>query len=131
MNTKQPHNVSTEDKKSIDPIIFLQLSNTDENILNVLYGKELYGLQIIEAFNKVSKGAKTISIGTLYPMLSRLEKQGLIASRVQDGSTSTKSGARRKYYKVTQSGSFALSEKRRFQNELQEWKPDCGEPTYA
>jgi PadR family transcriptional regulator, regulatory protein PadR len=102
-----------------------RLSSTDEDILNVLYGKELYGLLILDAFNE--SGARTISASTLYPILGRMEKQGLISSRLDDGSTLARGGARRKWYKITQSGSHALAESQRFRNELNQWKPIYGE----
>lgn len=102
-----------------------RLSSTDEDILNVLYGKELYGLLILDAFNE--SGARTISASTLYPILGRMEKQGLISSRLDDGSTLARGGARRKWYKITQSGSHALAESQRLRNKLNQWKPIYGE----
>jgi PadR family transcriptional regulator, regulatory protein PadR len=105
--------------------IVSRLSSIDEDILNTLYGKELYGLLILDAFN--DSGARTISVSTLYPILGRMEKQGLISSRLDDGSTLARGGARRKWYKITQSGLHALSESQRFRNELSQWRPVYGE----
>jgi PadR family transcriptional regulator, regulatory protein PadR len=101
-----------------------RLSSVDEDILNTLYGKELYGLIILDAFNECA--ARTMNVSTLYPILGRMEKQGLISSRVDDGSTLAKGGARRKWYKITQSGLHALSESQRHRNELNQWRPSYG-----
>jgi PadR family transcriptional regulator, regulatory protein PadR len=108
-----------------------QISGIDEGILTALVGNKLYGLQIIDAFNQVSNGTRTISVGTLYPVLARLEKQGLISSELHDGSTLSKGGARRKFYELTETGTYVLSENQRFRNELYQWKPGYGESAYA
>jgi PadR family transcriptional regulator, regulatory protein PadR len=107
------------------------LSSVEEAILTVLHGNELYGLQIVDAFKEVSQGAKTINVGTLYPILGRMEKQGLISSRLHDGSTLAKGGSRRKYFRITETGSHVLSETQRFRNNLHRWKPAYGEAVYA
>jgi PadR family transcriptional regulator, regulatory protein PadR len=105
---------------------FFRLSSLDEIILIVLSSNELYGLQVVDAFNEVSGGKRKLSIGTLYPALSRLEKQKLIVSRVHDGTTLAKGGARRKFFKVTESGAHTLAESRRFKNEMSQWRPGYG-----
>jgi PadR family transcriptional regulator, regulatory protein PadR len=107
-----------------NPTVVSRLSSTDEDILNALYGKELYGLLILDAFNE--SGARNISVSTLYPILGRMEKQGLISSRLDDGSSLAKGGARRKWYKITQSGLYALSESQRYRTELNQWQPGYG-----
>jgi PadR family transcriptional regulator, regulatory protein PadR len=119
------------EKISTGGTLISQLSSVDEAILTVLSGKELYGLQVIDAFNEVSNGARNISIGTLYPVLARLEKQGFISSRLHDGSTLSKGGSRRKFFKVTESGAYILSENQLFRNQLRQWKPGYGETAYA
>jgi PadR family transcriptional regulator, regulatory protein PadR len=121
-NDKQ--DIPEKSKLSETLTVVSRLSSTDEDILNALYGKELYGLLILDAFNE--SGARAISVSTLYPILGRMEKQGLISSRLDDGSTLARGGARRKWYKVTQSGLHALSESQRYRNELNQWRPSYG-----
>jgi PadR family transcriptional regulator, regulatory protein PadR len=111
---------------------FLRLSSLDETILILLSShKELYGLQIVKAFDEVSGGKKQLSIGTLYPVLGRLEKQKLITSKLHDGSTLAKGGARRKFFKITESGALALSKSRSFKNDMYQWRPAYGETAWA
>jgi PadR family transcriptional regulator, regulatory protein PadR len=106
-------------------------STFEEIILIALSHHELYGLQIVNAVKDVSGGSRTISLGTLYPILGRLEKQELISSRLHNGSTLSKGGARRKFFKITEAGSHSLSEIQNFRNGLHQWRPSYGETAYT
>ena len=92
-------------KKEKKPI---KLSSIDEDILTVLLGRELYGLELLDYINPDRPGIP-LTYGSIYPALNRLEKKGLIESKWGDESTGS-SGARRKYYKVTGLGATTLSE---------------------
>ena len=84
----------------------VKLSAIDEDVLTILLGRELYGLEILDQLNP--DRPVPLSFGSLYPALNRLEKRGLVSwcwGDEQDGS----GGARRKYYKVTGLGSRVLS----------------------
>jgi PadR family transcriptional regulator, regulatory protein PadR len=107
-----------------------KLSSIDEAILIAMSGKELYGLQIVDAFNTASDGTRTISSGTLYPILTRLELKQLISSRFHNGSNLAKGGARRKLFKITDLGRLSLSEAQKFRNDLYQWRPTYGEAVY-
>lgn len=106
-----------------------QLSELEESVLTVLSTNELYGLQIIEAFESASEGKRKLSIGTLYPLLHRLENRGLIASRMEEPNefSKTKGGARRKYFKNTRKGIRILVEDQKqreeFLDRLHNWQP--------
>jgi PadR family transcriptional regulator, regulatory protein PadR len=100
-----------------------QISPLEEEVLTVLLGRELYGLQICEAFEQASAGKKRMSVGTLYPVLARLEKKGLVTSRMASRPTDTKGGARRKYFQITRRGSYALADAEEFRQKLSAWKP--------
>ena len=91
-----------KEKKSI------KLSSIDEDILTVLLGRELYGLEMLDQINPGRPGTP-LTYGSIYPALNRLEKKGLIESKWGDESTGS-SGARRKYYKVTGLGASTLSD---------------------
>jgi DNA-binding PadR family transcriptional regulator len=112
-------------------ISILQITSLEERILNALACKELYGMQIIEAFDDVSGGEVTISLGTLYPVLARLEKQSFIVSREVKGSTLSKGGSRRKVHTITQQGLKALSDAQKLRNDLYQWKPAYGSEVYT
>lgn len=57
----------------------VRLSAIDEDILTVLLGREFYGLEILDELNQGRP--ITLSFGSLYPALNRLEKKGLISWR--------------------------------------------------
>jgi PadR family transcriptional regulator PadR len=99
------------------------ISKLEEEILNLLLGQELYGLQISQAYEAVSGGKRKLSIGTLYPTLSRLERRGLVTSRMVDRPDDDKGGARRKLFKITSLGSRALVETEDFRRALSGWQP--------
>lgn len=83
----------------------VRLSAIDEDVVTVLLGRELYGLEILDNLNP----GRPIPLGfaSLYPALNRLEKKGLVSWRWGDEASG---GARRKYYKVTALGADTLKE---------------------
>lgn len=72
-------------------------------ILKIISNKETYGYEIIEELD--THGFKDIKEGTLYPLLVRLNRKGLITSEMRPSSL----GPKRKYYKITIDGSAMLS----------------------
>lgn len=78
-------------------------------MLSILAEAESYGYAIIQRIHDLSGGALELSDGTLYPVLHRLEDEGLVTSawRVSE------SGRRRKYYDLTPKGRTALEAERR------------------
>ncbi|MCT4592932.1 MAG: PadR family transcriptional regulator [Anaeromicrobium sp.] len=65
-------------------------------VLVLLDKKDCYGYELVE---KISKYI-TISEGTIYPLLRRLQKEGYFTSYLKESSE----GPPRKYYKITTSG---------------------------
>ncbi|MGD6903216.1 PadR family transcriptional regulator [Bacillus infantis] len=59
-----------------------------------------HGYQLMHAIAEVSKGRVNMGPGTLYGVLSRMQKDGLISLAENDG--------RRKTYKITADGEHAL-----------------------
>ncbi len=85
----------------------LNLTALEADILAVLLGKELYGLDIL---NRLNPGRPIpLSFGSLYPALNRLDKKGFIDWRWGDEQEGS-GGARRKYYKVTGLGETTLNQ---------------------
>ena len=78
-------------------------------ILSALQSDDRYGLELI----KIIKEEANISIllGSLYNILSKLDREGLIESYWGEA-TSERGGARRKYYKITGHGETSLNEVR-------------------
>ncbi len=69
---------------------------------------ERYGYALRE---RLAQGGLAVNEGTLYPLLRRLEAQGLLASRWQLGE-----GRPRRYYRLSEPGERALAALR------QEWR---------
>ncbi len=93
-------------------------------ILSILLGGEDYGYQIIQKVKDISGGSLEWSDKMLYPVLHRMEKEGLLASqwKMSDG------GRLRRYYRITENGRRALdSERRQWQSVIKAlaklWKP--------
>jgi PadR family transcriptional regulator, regulatory protein PadR len=78
----------------------LVAASTKPMILSILVRGEDYGYQIIQRVKDISGGTLEWSDNMLYPVLHRLENDGLIVSRwkVSDG------GRLRKYYRLTDKG---------------------------
>jgi len=104
----------------------LTLAPLEEDVLTVVLGRELYGLQIIRGFEEVSEGKRKIGFGSLYPTLHKLEKKGFVESRWGDERPEERSGARRRYYRVTGLGEQALRETSKFRANLASWQPVLG-----
>ena len=66
-----------------------------------------HGYDIATHLEAKSAGFFTMSFGTLYPLLHRLEQQGLIKGEWEDGE-----GKRKKVYALTSAGQKALVEER-------------------
>ena len=67
-------------------------------VLNALAEKERYGYELVKTL--VSIPGLGVTEGTLYPLLSRLRVQGLVAARLEE----SPEGPARKYYSLTLEG---------------------------
>ncbi|MDX1661035.1 MAG: PadR family transcriptional regulator [Gemmatimonadota bacterium] len=67
-------------------------------VLNALAGEALYGYDIVRALGE-GEGLG-IAEGTIYPLLSRLKKEGLVETYLED----SPEGPARKYYRLTAAG---------------------------
>lgn len=70
--------------------------------LAILSGKELYGYKIVETLKDY--GFEDIHEATVYPILTRLNKQGLLAFEKRPSEL----GPPRKYYSLTEQGKEEL-----------------------
>jgi PadR family transcriptional regulator, regulatory protein PadR len=71
-------------------------------VLNAVSGQRLYGYDIVRQLRLVP--GLVISEGTIYPILSRLRREGLVRSSLEESSE----GPARKYYELTASGQRTL-----------------------
>jgi PadR family transcriptional regulator len=87
-------------------------------ILAVLYGGRKHGYQLAVELEEASDGFFVFKHGTLYPILHKLEKDGLIRGTW----SSDHPGRKRKYYKLTDKGRRLLVQNktawRMFSNKL-------------
>ena len=74
-------------------------------VLSILTGGENYGYEILKQVKVLSGGQVQWSDGMLYPVLHRLEREGLIKGRW----VLTDAGRRRKYYRLTSKGKGQLA----------------------
>lgn len=77
-------------------------------LMSVLAAGESYGYAIISRVRAVSGGELQWTEGMLYPVLHRLEQQGLVEATWRTAET----GRQRRYYRLTSSGKKALTEER-------------------
>ena len=77
-------------------------------LLSILTSGESYGYEIIQQVRALSGGQIEWSDGMLYPVLHRLEREGLIESEWKDA----ESGRERKYYRLSQQGRKSLKSER-------------------
>lgn len=81
-------------------------------VLALLTEAESYGYQLVTRLR--DDGLTDISTGTVYPVLTRLEREGLISARLVPSPT----GPARKYYLPTLDGAIALAEATRGWSDL-------------
>ncbi len=81
---------------------------TDTIILRQLSEGDSYGYQINKKVSEVSGGSFEMKEATLYTAFRRLESAGLIRSYWGDENT----GARRRYYAITEEGRQRLAQDR-------------------
>jgi DNA-binding PadR family transcriptional regulator len=78
-------------------------------VLAILAAEDSYGYAILKRVHALSGGHIAWTDGMLYPVLHRLERQGLVEARWKVAP----SGRRRKYYRITHKGRAHLAEERR------------------
>jgi len=83
-------------------------------ILTLLQEGESYGYAIIQRVRDLSDGEVIWTDGMLYPILHRLEAQGLISARWGESET----GRKRKYYRLESIARSEIEEERRQWNTM-------------
>lgn len=83
----------------------------DTLVLSTFEGSEQYGYQVAKELERRSNGFFQFKEGTLYPILHRLERQGLLHARWE----TMPNGLERRYYSLTALGRETL------RNRISEW----------
>src|SRR5206468_3167631 len=78
-------------------------------VLAILAEGDSYGYAIIKRVTELSGGHLQWTDGMLYPVLHRLERQGLVAAKW----SASENGRRRKYYRITREGRAQLAAQRK------------------
>lgn len=92
----------------------LKRGSADLMILAVLEGRARHGYEIAKLIDDRSDGVLRFHVGSLYPMLYRMERRGWI-----DGKWIEKAGQRRRrYYRLTSAGRKVLAAQRTSWHEL-------------
>jgi PadR family transcriptional regulator PadR len=75
-------------------------------ILRLVSGRPMYGYELVQAIRLATNGRLEFGEGCIYPLLHRLENDGLLASRRE-----TVGGRNRFVYRVTSAGRKNLAER--------------------
>lgn len=74
---------------------------------------EVHGYELAKVVQDIREATRLTAYGTLYKALSRLEREGFLASRWEDPSVAAaESRPRRRFYRLTLEGEGALAEAR-------------------
>lgn len=84
----------------------LRKGSTQVLVLSLLAEEPMYGYQIAKELERRSEGYFDFKEGTLYPLLHRMEKEGLVRGEWQV----VEKGPSRKYYSITPEGRKVLEE---------------------
>jgi DNA-binding PadR family transcriptional regulator len=74
-------------------------------------GDDAYGRSVLRDVEQSLRENRTVAAGAVYSTLDRLETKGLLSSRLGEG-TMERGGRRRRFYRVTATGSRALTQAR-------------------
>lgn len=86
----------------------LVAASTKPLILSILSHGESYGYRIIKEIERLSEGELEWTDAMLYPVLARMEKEGLLRSQW----VKSDAGRKRKYYRITERGTEQLAAER-------------------
>jgi transcriptional regulator len=87
----------------------IRKSSAEVLILALLEERDRHGYEIAKLIEQRSSGAFTYHVASLYPMLYRLERRGLILGRWVEAAGER----RRRFYRLTAEGRAVLTAQRR------------------
>lgn len=82
-------------------------------VMSAIQGTRLYGYQIVKRLRQVR--GLVISEGTIYPILSRLKREELVETSLEE----SPEGPARKYYRLTDRGRRVLEEMNEYWESLE------------
>ncbi|MEO0648921.1 MAG: PadR family transcriptional regulator [Cyanobacteria bacterium J06650_10] len=99
----------------------IKTTPTEQLILFAIGESERYGLAIQSAIKECSNGETTISTGSLYPTLQKLEDKELVTSRPGSEVSSERCDRKRRYFRLSNAGKAVLADILTFQEKLLSW----------
>ena len=87
----------------------IRKSSAEVLILSLLEERDRHGYEVAKLIEQRSAGAFTYHLASLYPMLYRLERRGLILGRWVEAAGER----RRRFYRLTAEGRTVLNAQRR------------------
>ena len=97
------YNMIPLDKKRLALLAQMRKGALESCVLALLRDDELYGFELVKRLAEIDN--MVTSEGTIYPLLSRLRKEGLVETSWSESD----SGPPRRYYKLTVAGHNALA----------------------
>ena len=85
-----------------DPLTELRRGVLEHCVLALVYAKESYAFDIVRVL--ADAGGLVTSEGTMYPLLARLRRDGLVTTTWRE----SEAGPPRRYYRITPDGRRAL-----------------------
>src|SRR5438045_3429676 len=73
----------------------------------MILGENAYGMTVHEQVEKLAAGVRTVSLGSVYTTLDRLEQKGYVKSWF-GGATEERGGRSKRYFKITAAGARAV-----------------------
>lgn len=101
----------------------IKKGSIDILIISLIAKRDMYGYEIAKTIKDKSNNLYEMGEGTLYSALKRLEKNDTLEFYWGD----SESGARRKYYRITDTGKKVLEEKMNEWNEVNKLVQVCYE----
>jgi PadR family transcriptional regulator PadR len=83
------------------------------SILSAIRGRQLYGYDIVKRLRDID--GLVISEGTIYPILSRFKREGLVKTSLVESNE----GPARKYYQLTPHGEKLLSQMQNYWEKIE------------
>ena len=98
------------------------IGTLEETILLIVLvmQEDAYGVSVLEEYQR--RTSKSISIPAIHTVLSRLEKKGLVTSRM-GGATTERGGRKKRIFEITKAGYKILAELKATRDELWEMAP--------
>ena len=99
----------------------LLVPNLKESVLRILSRHERHGYEVMQGIRLVFGIEKAAAQGTIYPLLRKLEKQGMLEGRWAS-EEEERGGGRRRFYYITNAGKRQLATLDKINRDLAKFK---------